>query len=256
MTNAQPDVTEAGFRVLRFGSRMQMAEAAAADIAAHLRDVLARQEEARIIVASAPSQEQMITALANAPDVDWSRVVAFHMDEYIGLPPDHPERFGNWLRQFFFNRVPLKRFHVIAPDADKPEAEAQAYAALLAEAPIDLITLGIGVNGHIAFNDPPVADFNDPLGVKVVELDEQCRQQQVDDGCFPSLSAVPARAVTVTVTGLLAGRKLFTVVPGRSKREAVRQALHGPISTACPASILRTHPDCTLYLDPDADPDG
>jgi glucosamine-6-phosphate deaminase len=178
------------------------------------------------------------------------------MDEYIGLPPDHPQRFVNWLRRNFFDRIPLKEAFVMQPSEDDPEAEARAYADLLAVAPIDIVTLGIGVNGHIAFNDPPVADFNDPLRAKVVELDVRCRQQQVEDGCFEDLADVPMRAVTVSVTGLMDGRRLFAVVPGRSKREAVRQALYGPVTTACPASILRTHANCTLYLDGEADPDA
>jgi len=141
------------------------------------------------------------------------------------------------------------------PEPD-PEAACAHYAALLAEAPIDIVCMGIGVNGHIAFNDPPVADFNDPLDVKVVDLDQTCRQQQVDDECFPNIDAVPRRAMTLTVPRLLAADSIFCVVPGRHKRDAVRGALHGSISTQCPASILRTHPDCTILLDKESNPDG
>ncbi|MDB5615312.1 MAG: Glucosamine-6-phosphate deaminase, partial [Devosia sp.] len=143
--------------------------------------------------------------------------------------------------------------HRVLP-GDDAEATARDYAVMLNEAPIDVIQLGIGVNGHIAFNDPPVADFNDPLDVKVVELDEVCRQQQVDDDCFPTLADVPLRAITLTIPRLLRAGKLFCMVPDKAKRNAVRGALQGPISTDCPASILRTVDNCALYLDPESDP--
>lgn len=241
--------------VRSFPSRIQMGSAAAEDIADALRGALARQQAVRMVFAAAPSQAQMLAALCAAPGIDWTRVTAFHMDEYIGLPAAAPERFARWLDDNLFERVPFAHVHRIVPEPD-PQAAARAYAALLDEAPIDFVCLGIGVNGHIAFNDPPVADFADPLDVKVVALDDQCRQQQVDDECFATFADVPEQAITLTVPRLLRAGRLFCVVPGSLKRDAVRETLYGPISTRCPASILRQHPDCSLYLDVESDPDA
>lgn len=207
-----------------------------------------------MIFASAPSQADVLAALVSEPGIDWRRVTGFHMDEYIGLDEDDPERFANWLDEHVFSKVPLAAAHRIRP-GDDPASTARDYAELLAEAPIDIVQLGIGVNGHIAFNDPPVADFDDPLDAKVVTLDHQCRQQQVDDGCFATILEVPRQAITLTVPRLMRADRLFCIVPTRAKRAAVDAALNGPVSTDCPASILREHPDCTLYLDADADPE-
>jgi glucosamine-6-phosphate deaminase len=214
--------------------------------------------------AAAPSQAELLAGLRAAADIDWPRAEAFHMDEYVGLPADAPQRFGSFLRQHLFGRVPLGSAHYMlsgrsaaagdGPSCDDAELKPDMarYGALLARAPMDIICLGIGENGHLAFNDPPVARFDDPVAVKVVELDPVCRQQQVNDGCFPSFEAVPRRAVTVTIPALMAGRRLICVVPGRRKAAAVRAMLAGPIATSCPASILRRHPACTLYLDEEA----
>jgi glucosamine-6-phosphate deaminase len=231
--------------------REQLGATAAADIAAELRSVLQAQGSARMIFASAPSQAETLAALAKEPGIDWSTVTAFHMDEYLGLPPDAPQRFATWLREAFFDRVPLGAVHYI--DAERPEQEsADAYAALLQETPIDIVCLGIGVNGHIAFNDPPVADFDDPVAVKVVELDEKSRVQQVQDGLFATVDDVPRRAITLTVPSLISGRRLFCMVPGELKAEALRATVTEPVSTAWPSTILRTHPRCTVYADEDA----
>ncbi len=245
----------AGFDIRPFDTRQSMSDAAAEDVAAHLRMLLASRPRVRMIFAAAPSQELMLAALARQPGIDWSRVEAFHMDEYIGLAADNPARFGLWMERHFFDRVPLGAAHIMEP-GEEPEQASIRYAGLMAAAPIDVVCLGIGVNGHIAFNDPPVADFNDPLDVKIVTLDAECRQQQVDEECFESLDLVPTEAMTVTVPRLMAAGRLFAVVPGAIKREAVRRTLHGPISTECPASILRTHPNCTLYLDRESNPDA
>lgn len=233
--------------------RDRLGATAAHDIATALRASLQERERVRMIFASAPSQAETLSALTAAPGIDWRRVTAFHMDEYIGLPEDAPQRFGLWLKSHFFDHIDIDEVHLIDPSGD-PEAEA--YAGLLHEGAIDFVCLGIGVNGHIAFNDPPLADFDDPLSVKTVTLDAVSRQQQVDDKCFDQLSDVPDRAITLTIPALLQARRLFCVVPGARKRDAVRAALTGPISTICPASILRTHPDCTLYLDAESDPDA
>ncbi|MFB9950349.1 6-phosphogluconolactonase [Rhizobium puerariae] len=238
-----------------FATRAEMGAAAAADIAAALAGRLARQSGVRMVFAAAPSQADMLKALCAAPGIDWSRVAAFHMDEYIGLPPSSPARFGNWLDEHVFSRLPFAAVHRITPEPDAA-AEVRRYCDLLNEAPVDFVCLGIGVNGHIAFNDPPVADFNDPADVKIVELDDICRQQQVDDDCFPDLASVPHRAVTLTVPRLMRADRLFCVVPGAVKRLAVSKTLYGPLSTECPASVLRIHEACTLYLDKDSDPDA
>lgn len=255
MTFAMSDEVAPGFLVRPYGTRQQMAEAAAGDVADHLRWLLGRQPRVRVLFAAAPSQEQMLAALARMPDIAWGRVDAFHMDEYIGLAPGDAARFGQWLKRHFFDRVALGSAHIMESDG-APEQASIRYAGLLAAAPIDVVCLGIGVNGHIAFNDPPVADFADPLDVKVVTLDAECRQQQVDEECFASLDLVPMQAMTVTVPRLLAAERLFAVVPGAIKREAVRRTLYGPITTDCPASILRTHANCTLYLDRESNPDA
>jgi glucosamine-6-phosphate deaminase len=235
-------------RVRVFDDRAAVGRAAAADVAASLRDRLAHQPRVRMVFAAAPSQQEVLDALVDEAHLDWGRVTAFHMDEYLDLPAQAPQRFARWLRTAFFDRVPLGAVHLIEPGPDA-ERTAQEYAAALAAAPIDLVCLGIGVNGHLAFNDPPVADLTDPADVKVVQLDEVCRQQQVDDDCFATLAEVPHRAITLTVPRLLAARQLFCVVPGQRKSDAVRRALTDPVGADCPATALRTHPDCTLYLD-------
>jgi glucosamine-6-phosphate deaminase len=229
-----------------------MGQTAAADVAEDLRSRLQTQASARMIFAAAPSQAEMLAALIEQPGIDWSRITAFHMDEYIGLAPDAPQRFGLWLRRTIFDKLPFAAVHLLDPGHD-PEAAAAIYAARLAQAPIDIVCLGIGVNGHLAFNDPP-ADLNDPAAVRVVDLDTACRQQQVDDNCFPSLDAVPARALTLTIPRLLAADRLYCCVPGARKREAMRRALHDPIGPDCPATALRLHPACRLYLDAESAP--
>jgi glucosamine-6-phosphate deaminase len=244
-------VTSPRLRV--FTSREAMGRAAAADVVAELRERLARQDRVRMIFAAAPSQQEVLDGLV-AADLDWSRVTAFHMDEYLGLPADAPERFASWLDRALFDRIPFGTVHRLDPDPD-PEQEVERYSALLAEAPVDVVCLGIGQNGHLAFNDPPVADLADPVPVKVVELDEACRRQQVDDECFASLAEVPRQAITLTIPRLLDADRLFCVVPGRAKRAAVAATLTAPVSAENPATALRTHHDVTLYLDSDSAPE-
>jgi glucosamine-6-phosphate deaminase len=244
-----------GIDVQLHPSRAAMGQAAASVVAAKLRRLLQDGGSARMIFAAAPSQAEMLDALVAEPGIDWGRVTAFHMDEYIGLAPDAPERFALWLRRHLFDRLPFGAVHLIDP-GKSPAAAAAEYARLLAAAPIDIVCLGIGVNGHLAFNDPPVADLTDPLDVKVVELDAVCRQQQVDDGCFRRLVDVPTHAITLTVPRLLRADRLVCVVPGAAKHEAVRRALHDPIGAACPATALRRHPAVTLFLDPESNPHG
>lgn len=239
--------------VRSFPNRSEMGLAAASDIGEEMRRRLANQEQVRIIFAAAASQVDMLEALIELPDIDWSRVTAFQMDEYVELAADAPQRFGRWLSARLFDRLPFGAVHFIETEPD-PLPGAQEYARRLNEEPIDIVCLGIGANGHIAFNDPLVADFFDPLDVKVIELDDEvCRRQQVDDGAFARIEDVPPRAITLTIPRLMRAGRLFCVVPGPAKRDAIRRTLTGPIETACPASILRLHSDCTLFLDNGSD---
>ncbi len=234
--------------------RPALGAAAGRAAAAHIRDVIAARGEARVIFACAPSQDEFLTALIAASRVghtafDWSRVTAFHMDDYVGLTGTHPQSFRSYLKAHLLDHVSVGRFHPVPAEEPDVAAVCARYTALLSEKPIDLICMGIGENGHIAFNDPPVADFEDPALIKVVELDHACRQQQVNDGCFPTLDAVPRHAFTLTVSVFRRARRLSIHVPGPRKAAAVRATVEGPIVTACPASILRLHPEATLYVD-------
>jgi len=228
-------------------TRDALGKAAATDIAQAIREELLSKPMLRIIFAAAPSQSEMLTALIREPGIDWQRITAFHMDEYIGLPDRAPQSFARWLRDAIFDRVPLAGYHLIEPGND-PKKTCEEYAKKLAEGPIDLVLLGVGANGHLAFNDPP-ADLQDPLFVKVVDLDDACRQQQVDDRCFATFADVPTTAISLTVPTLLRGERLFCCVPGPLKAKAVRAMVREPISGNCPATALRTHPRCTVYLD-------
>ncbi|GAC1538577.1 MAG: glucosamine-6-phosphate deaminase [Herpetosiphon sp.] len=234
--------------VMVYGHRQAMGSAAARDVASMMQELLTRQERVRMVFAAAPSQNEFLWSLAKIAGVDWSRVTAFHMDEYLGLPNEAPQGFGRFLRDRLFDIVQPGEVHLIESSRDVT-VESRRYASLLTAAPLDIICLGIGENGHIAFNDPDVADFDDPDVVKPVALDDMSRQQQVNDGCFPIISSVPTYALTLTIPTLMSGRHLFCMVPGASKRTAVQRTLNGPVSIACPASVLREHPDCRLYLD-------
>ena len=222
--------------------------AAAAAVADCLAGLARRHGRLRMVFAAAPSQEEFLAALTLMPGVPWPRITAFHLDEYLGLPPDAPQRFVNWLQPRLLRRVPFAAVHTLDGGAD-PAAEAQRYAALLRAQPLHVACLGIGENGHLAFNDPPDADFADPALVRVATLEQRCRQQQVHDGCFASLADVPLRALTLTIPAIMGARHIFAVVPSAAKAPAVRDALLGPIAASCPASILRRHRSARLYLD-------
>lgn len=246
----EPLTTETvdNLKVKVFDDRASLGAAAGADVAETIRHLLRNKDRVRVVFAAAPSQSEMLAGLARATDIDWSRVTALHMDEYLGLEVGAPQSFGTFLRSNLFDAVHPGEVHLIGGQRDAEE-ESRRYASLLKQAPIDIVCLGIGENGHLAFNDPPVADFEDHLLVKTVELDEASRQQQVNDGMFPSIDQVPTHAITLTLPALLSGERLFCVVPGETKRQAVRQSLRGPVTTDCPASVLRRHPRCVLYLD-------
>lgn len=226
-----------------------LAAVAAGQAAAAIRSAVAERGAARAMFATGNSQLALVAALEAERGVPWEHVVVFHMDEYVGVGPGHPAGFRHWIEQRITAAVHPGAAHYLDGLAE-PVAECARYAALLAEAPLDLCCLGIGVNGHLAFNDPEVADFEDPADVKVVALDDICRRQQVDEGHFPSLADVPPTAMTVTIPALLRARHVLAVVPERRKAEAVRAALEGPLSVSCPASVLRTCDRVRLHLDP------
>ena len=231
-----------------YKTRKAMGEAAGKKAEELLAGFLRQKKEVRIIAASAPSQNEILAYLAKSKVIDWRRITAFHMDEYIGLPGDAPQNFGNWLKERLFSKVPIKKVHYLQGSAE-PAGECARYTALLKKAPIDLLLGGIGENGHLAFNDPPVADFNDPHTVKVVKMDNISRNQQVHDGCFASLREVPGTALTLTIPILQSAASAVYSVPKATKAAAVSRMFSGPVDTKCPASILRFHPDCYVFLD-------
>ncbi len=234
-----------------FPTRGEMGLAAGRDIEARVAGLLKVKDEVRMVFAAAPSQNEMLDYLALSEIIDWGRVTAFHMDEYIGLNGGAAQLFSKYLQSRLFDRVRMKNVHILNGSADTAY-ESVRYAALISESPLDVICLGIGENGHIAFNDPPVADFNDPLIVKEVALDRSCRMQQVNEGCFANLEEVPEKALTLTIPVIFGASHLFCVVPGSSKREAVYNTINGPVTPACPASVLQKHPDCSFYFDRDS----
>lgn len=234
-----------------YPDRPSMGAAAAAYVSGHLQKLLSLKDKARIVVGSAPSQDEFFLFLTSRPlvsMVDWGRIVVFHMDEYVGLSADHPQSFRMYQQNHFLSKVDVGAFHPIRGEADDIESECRRLTDLIVEEPIDLVCLGIGENGHLAFNDPP-GDFDDAEWVKVVKLDAVCRQQQVNDGCFPSVEQVPTHAVTLTLKVFQHAAKLSGVVPGPTKAEAVRQTIEGSVSEECPATLMREHPDAALFLD-------
>lgn len=232
-------------------NRTEMGKVAAADIRECMLYLLSKKEEINMIFAAAPSQNDVLASLVEYTDIPWERVNGFHMDEYIGLPKNAPQAFGNFLVEHIFSKVPFKSVNLIDSSLTKEEAIA-SYTALLKKYPTDIVVMGIGENGHIAFNDPPVADFNDAMTVKAVELDLICRNQQVHDGCFEKLSDVPTHALTLTCPTLASAPYQFCVVPAPTKAEAAYHMLNDEISEKCPATVLRRCDAATLYLDGDS----
>lgn len=232
-----------------YENRTLMGEHAASDIKAKIAELLKTKAEINMIFAAAPSQNDVLKALAEDKTIEWNRVNAYHMDEYTGLDKDAPQGFGNFLKAHIFGLANFKSVNYIDISAQNPEAEAIRYGKLLVENPTDIVIMGIGENGHIAFNDPPVANFNDDKVVKVVKLDEICRQQQVNDGCFKSIEEVPTHAMTLTVPTLVKAPYLFCIVPCATKANAVYETINGTIDEHCPASVLRLHDNAKLYLD-------
>jgi glucosamine-6-phosphate deaminase len=234
-----------------FVDRQALGRAAAQDVSAKLKELLSRKTVS-VIFAAAQSQNEFLEALVASPGIDWSRVIAFHMDEFIGLPGTAPQSFGRWLRDRLFDQVKPGRVHYLDGMAKDVEKECARYAALLQSAPPDITCMGIGENGHLAYNDPPYADFNDPRAVKPVEVALASRQQQVNEDCFSRLEDVPRSAITLTVPTLLSAAWIYSMVPGPRKAQAVKRTLEGAISADCPATILRRHDRAVLYLDRDS----
>jgi len=235
-------------RVEVYATREEMGRAASERAAALLRKLLAEKDEVNVIFAAAPSQNEVLAGLCAAEGIDWKRVNAFHMDEYIGLPADAPQAFGNFLEEHIFGKVPFKKVYRLDGNREAGE-ECRRYGALLEAYPVDLVCLGIGENGHVAFNDPGVAKFDDSVLVKVAKLDEVCREQQVHDGCFGSLCEVPTHALTLTVPALMKGKYLVCTVPAATKKDAVTKTVHGEITELVPATAMRLHEDAVLYAD-------
>lgn len=231
-----------------FDTREQMGEAVAAAVAESISKLLNRQPFVNIIFGAAPSQNEFFAALVKK-DINWSKLNAFHMDEYVGLPSDAPQGFGNFLKVRLFDLVPFRTVNYINGNHPDDQAECLRYTALLNEFATDIVCLGIGENTHLAFNDPHVADIDDPYLVKRVDLDEQCRTQQVNDGCFATIDEVPTHALTLTLPALLKAPYAFCTVPGDKKAQAVYHTLTEEISDKFPSTHLRNHKNAVLFLD-------
>jgi glucosamine-6-phosphate deaminase len=243
------EFTAGDLSVRIFDDGHEMARAAAVDGAQAIREAIAARGAANVMLATGNSQLEFLSELVTHTDLDWTRVTAFHMDEYVDLPPTHSASFQRYMRERVAAQLPFKEFHYLTGDTGDARAEADRYADLLRAHPLDLCCCGIGENGHLAFNDPPVADFDDPLDVKIVALEPASRRQQVAEGHFPSVDDVPTHAITVTIPALLRAGRVLAIVPEARKAAPVLDALQGPITTACPASVLRRQPHAILYLD-------
>lgn len=244
-------LTKDQLRAQIYETRKEMGAQAAAAIAAKLSELLQQQDEVNVIFAAAPSQNESLAALINYP-LAWERINAFHMDEYVALDEVAPQGFGNFLRNAIFDRLPFKSVNFLNGNAPDLQEECQRYATLLENHPTDVVCMGIGENAHIAFNDPHVANFNDSELVKVVDLDEECRTQQVNDGCFTQLAEVPTHALTLTVPALMKAKFAYCVVPGPKKAKAVFHTLNEEINAKIPSTILRQHQHAILFLDQDS----
>ncbi len=234
-----------------YDTRAEMGSAAGKEISDCIKELLKEKSEINMIFAAAPSQNEVLDYLANDKTIPFEKINAFHMDEYVGIDKAAPQGFAMFLKNALFDKVPFKTVNTLDSTAN-PEEEAQRYSKLLRDNPVDIVCMGIGENGHIAFNDPHVADFNDENLVKKVDLDDVCRMQQVHDGCFATLDDVPKYALTLTVPALAAGKYQFCVVPASTKANAVKNTVYGEINENCPATILRTLDNAILFCDNDS----
>ncbi|WP_372947603.1 glucosamine-6-phosphate deaminase [Mariniphaga sp.] len=242
------EISKEKLNVKIFANKDEMGNAAAISVAKKLNAAVSEKGFVNLILATGASQFQFLEHLQNQA-IEWEKITVFHLDEYKDMPVTHPASFRKYLKERILNKVQPKQVHYLNGDAVDAEAEVLRYENLLKSHPIDIACIGIGENGHIAFNDPPVADFNDPKLVKVVELDEACRKQQLGEGWFSTFDDVPTHALSLTIPAIMGCKAISCVVPDERKAEAVFNTLNAEISTACPATILRTHPDCVLYLD-------
>jgi glucosamine-6-phosphate deaminase len=239
-------------RVVICENRTALGNAAAIAVSDKIKELLATQSTINMIFAAAPSQNEFLEGLVADKSIPWAKINAFHMDEYIGLPENAPQGFGRFLKRKIFELLPFRSIHYINGNANEINEECARYAELLESNPPDIVCMGIGENTHLAFNDPHVARFNDHLAVKTVTLDLQCRQQQVNDGCFSKLSEVPEEAITLTIPTLMQGRNIFSMVPGSTKASAISLTLKEDISEKFPSTILRNHPSAILFVDRDS----
>ncbi len=234
-----------------YDTRGEMGKAAAKKAAEAINEVLKVKEYANVVFAAAPSQNEMLEALL-CEDIDFTRINAFHMDEYVGFDIDVPQSFAVYLTEHIFSRANFHEVNYIGTKGMAVDETLERYTGLLKANPVDVVLLGIGENGHIAFNDPPVADFKDELLIKKVELDDKCRNQQVHDGCFPMLSDVPTHALTLTVPALISAKYMICTVPAQTKAQAVYDMINGEIGEHCPATALRNHDGAFLFFDRDS----
>lgn len=234
--------------IRHFPTSTELADAAAAQATEALTRAIAARGRARIVAATGSAQFEFLSVLTRTPGIDWGRVEMFHLDEYVGLSADHPASFRRFLLERLIRPAGIGTYHLLDGDTGDPEAVCERVGRELQAAPVDVTFMGIGENGHIAFNDPP-ADFETERPYIVVELDEVCRRQQVGEGWFASLAEVPTRALSMSVKQLLRSDELICIVPQSRKAKAVQAAVEGPITPMVPSSILRTHPNVTLYLD-------
>lgn len=235
-----------------YEDRKSMGINAAKDVAQKISELLKNKPEINVLFAAAPSQNEFIEALVADKSVEWGKINAFHLDEYVGLDKDAPQGFANFLKARIFEKVPFKSVNTLNGNADSVEGECARYEKLLCDHPIDIACIGIGENGHIAFNDPHVAFFDDEKLVKTVELDNMCRQQQVNDGCFASIDKVPTHAFTLSIPSITNSGYIYCMVPSKLKAEAVYNTVKGEIREKVPASVLRIHPNAILYVDKDS----
>jgi glucosamine-6-phosphate deaminase len=234
---------------LIFKTKDQLGKAAAKAAAGEIENAVETKDRANIILATGTSQFEILAELVKAENIDWLKVTMFHLDEYIGLGPDHPASFRKYLKERFVDKVGgLKAAHLVNGDADDPQAECDRLNRIIADQPIDLALVGIGENGHLAFNDPP-ADFGTDQPYIIVNLDDKCRNQQLGEGWFEELNDVPTRAISMSIRQIIKSSCIIASVPDQRKARAVKDALEGPVTNTCPASILQNHPNCKIFLD-------
>lgn len=245
------EITKDKLKANIYSGRPELGAEAAEILSQKIAELLKDREYINIIFASAPSQNEFLAELKKK-DIEWNRINAFHMDEYVGLDKDHSAGFGNFLKDRLFSDVTCREVHYLNGNAEDIQEECKRYADLLTKYPTDIVCLGIGENTHLAFNDPHVADFNDPLIVKVVDLDEACRSQQVNDGCFAQIDEVPTHALTITMPALFKSTYAYAIVPGKFKADAISHTMNSEISELYPSTILRRHDHALLFIDEDS----